>query len=379
MNCQNKKKTDESQLVLFNLTNFPAIGNVQLSDLGFYDIKYIPLETTEESMIQHINNLIFGKDYFLIHFFTKIYMFRSDGSFAGKIGTEGRGPNEFTVVHDIDIENESQNIYLADGWQEKFFVYSESGDYIRSFRTPIYSAIDFECTVNGILCYNMNQFSDVQYSYNLIDTNGSIIKNYSNKYQWNKIQQNTAIFNENLFYKFNNKLYKKEVYSDTVFVFENLEFHPHFVIKHGEKLLTTTARSAQEPSFLFENYINQSNLFEFGDYVYYEFMYGFKVGANNILRGLIGSKGNDFQVLINAEKGIINDLDGGPNIWPKKNKDDNTIISWIDAIQLKKHVASDAFKNSTPRYPEKKKELEKLAAGLKETDNPVLVLVRLKK
>jgi len=37
------------------------------------------------------------------------------------------------------------------------------------------------------------------------------------------------------------------------------------------------------------------------------------------------------------------------------------------------------FKNSSPEYPEKKKELEKLANTLKETDNPVLVLVRLKK
>ncbi len=56
-----------------------------------------------------------------------------------------------------------------------------------------------------------------------------------------------------------------------------------------------------------------------------------------------------------------------------------TLISWIDAIKVKAHVASEAFKNSTPKYPEKKKELEKLANSLKETDNLVLMLVRLKK
>ena len=59
-------------------------------------------------------------------------------------------------------------------------------------------------------------------------------------------------------------------------------------------------------------------------------------------------------------------------------KDDNTIIGWVDAIKLKAHVASETFKKSSPKYPEKKKELEKLASGLKETDNPVLVMVRLK-
>ena len=42
------------------------------------------------------------------------------------------------------------------------------------------------------------------------------------------------------------------------------------------------------------------------------------------------------------------------------------------------YVASETFKNSTPKYPEKKEELEKLAASLDENDNPVLILVKLK-
>ncbi len=94
---------------------------------------------------------------------------------------------------------------------------------------------------------------------------------------------------------------------------------------------------------------------------------------------LSDQKRTDFQAFINAEQGLINDLDGGPNIWPKTIKDDNTIISWVDAFQLKAHVASETFKNSTPKYPEKKKLLEKLANSLKETDNPVLMMIRLKK
>jgi hypothetical protein len=71
-------------------------------------------------------------------------------------------------------------------------------------------------------------------------------------------------------------------------------------------------------------------------------------------------------------------MEGGPNVLPLTIKDDNTIITLIDALALKKHISSEAFKNSTPKYPEKK-ELEKLAASIKDTDNPVLVLVRLKK
>jgi len=47
--------------------------------------------------------------------------------------------------------------------------------------------------------------------------------------------------------------------------------------------------------------------------------------------------------------------------WPRTIKDDNTILSWIDAPKLKAYVASKTFKDSKPKYPDKKKELEKLA------------------
>jgi hypothetical protein len=42
-------------------------------------------------------------------------------------------------------------------------------------------------------------------------------------------------------------------------------------------------------------------------------------------------------------------------------------------------VTGNEFKNSSTKYPEKNKELEKLANSLKETDNPLLMMVRLKK
>ncbi len=54
------------------------------------------------------------------------------------------------------------------------------------------------------------------------------------------------------------------------------------------------------------------------------------------------------------------------------------MVIWFEPYQLKMYMASQSFKNSTPKYPEKKKELEKLAASLDENDNPVLMLVKLK-
>ena len=54
------------------------------------------------------------------------------------------------------------------------------------------------------------------------------------------------------------------------------------------------------------------------------------------------------------------------------------LISWTDAYKLKTYLKSEAFQSSTPKYPEKKKELERQANSLDENDNPVLMLVKLK-
>ena len=80
--------------------------------------------------------------------------------------------------------------------------------------------------------------------------------------------------------------------------------------------------------------------------------------------------------------GIVNDFDSGLPLIPlsyyRNEKDEEFIVSKVDPFQLKSLVASETFKNSTPKYPEKKKELEKLVLGLKENDNPILMITKLK-
>ena len=389
MSCQRKQNKVRGTILTFDLSELPKPSNVKLSDLGFIDIEYIPLETNEQSLISGIDNIFFneyninkiiaGKDYYLIKNGKRILKFRNDGSLISSIGRVGRGPNEFTNIEDLDIDKENQDIYILSGWQKKMCVYSKSGEFKKTFDIPNSGLSEFRFTDNNILFYNVNIQGNIENSFDLLNINGEIIKSFSNKYPFNKIKNNASgSAHENLFYRFNNLLFKKEIYSDTVYVFNNLDFIPHFIIDTGERLITSKARSEFDALYIGENFIDPLNLFEFGDYVFYAFIYKFVLPDDVLIYGFIGSKNNDYQALINLGQGFINDLDGGPNIIPITTKDDNTLITIIDALKIKSHVSSEAFKNSSPKYPEKKNELEKLAASLKETDNPVLVLVRLK-
>jgi len=370
--CNNIDFRKGNKIITFNLGNDLKITTIKLSDLGFEDIKYIPLESNNQSLVSRINKIRVGEDFFLIQNLNRLLTFKKDGSFLAKIGVEGRGPDEFLLAHDVDIENESQYIYLVSAWQRKFNVYTRSGIFLRTFKSPE-DITSFIITESGILGYSLNTQGKILNSYNLIDTNGNIIKKFPNKYPWSLTQPGTYFFeNENIFYRFNGNILKKEVYSDTIYLWKDLSFKPHIILSAGNRSISGKLRSELNPDEIHIKYITPSSLFEFGEFIYYEFTVGFD------LYGFIGSKKKDFRIFINPEEGIMNDLDGGPGIWPISVSNDNTLIAWVEAQKLIAHVASVAFKNSRPKYPEKKIELEKLAASLKETDNPVLILVRLK-
>ncbi|MCC7575512.1 MAG: 6-bladed beta-propeller [Methanomethylovorans sp.] len=372
----------------YSLTKLPKLTTTKLSDLKFVDIEYIPLETNKQSLMSGIdyiffheykmNKIIPGDGYYLIKNGNKVLKFKSDGSFMGTIGTVGRGPDELDHIDDIFIDNKSQNIFLVSSRQKRICQYSPLGDLIRVLSIPFYI---YECIFidNRILCYSGNNSGINKNSFILIDTLGHIVKNFPNKYQFKSFKGIVVYTHENLFYKFNSRLFKKEIYSDTVYVFENSKFKPHMVIAVGNKLVTPKVRSDYDSYKIYANYIQPINLFEFGNYIYYAFIYKFVIQGEVIIYGYISSKEDNYQALFNLGEGIENDLDGGLNIIPITTKDNHTIISLIDVLTLKKHIATEKFRKSNPKFPEKKKELEKLANSLKDTDNPILMMIRQKK
>lgn len=377
ISCKNSGQGKEEQLFTFDLKELPPQGTLNLSDLGAVDIQYIPLETTEEGVIPNIRKILVSKDYFLTVYFSNIFMFRHEGSFITKIGKVGKGPDEFTVAHDVDIDRNDGSIYLAAGFQQKFFVYSPEGNLVRTFKTPLSSAMNFRLTGDGILCYYSNHMGEIENSYFLVDTAGRILRNFPNKYPWTRTVPNVFYQGENLFYNFDNQVLKKEIYCDTVYSFKNGDFEPHMVIDVGSLRLTPEARTSSAAEIIMKSYLHPMELFEFGDKVYYEFI----SSQNDKMEGLafIGSRDGKFRVFFDPEKELLNDIDGGPNIWPKGIWDDNTLVSWVEALSLKNWVNSEAFKSSNPRNPGRKAELVRLADSLEETDNPVLVLVRFEK
>ena len=349
-------------------------GNISLLQLGITDIQYIPLETDSNCLISSIRRIKFGsKSIFIQNGLENIYKYSIDGNYLTKIGIKGKGPGEYVFLRHFTFNPENQNVYILGAIKRKIFIYSTTGKLINSISSPVNTDI-IEYYDKNILCYNHNDKRSEEVSFHVLDYEGNILKSFKNKFPF---KNNKHFFlHECLVVKNKGQLFVKEILSDTIFQYENFSFKPLLVLDFGKKGLKVADRENVNSSedFLKVSFqkIRQQKLLFIGDKILFEFLF------ENELLGTITSTKDGSSQLINISKGFINDFDGGPNLWFQTNKDEKTLISWISTYELKAYVSSAAFKSSTPKYLEKKKELEKLANSLKEDDNPVLMLVKLK-
>jgi hypothetical protein len=184
--------------------------------------------------------------------------------------------------------------------------------------------------------------------------------------------------NECIMYYFDNQLHIKEIYSDTIFkITQDGNYLSKYTLELGKFNIPEKIREWSFDRFLSsigKDFFLVNNIFESNKYLIFCYMHDNK---DRLL--VFNKKTGEIENFIEKVKlGFIkNDFDGGPYFFPVSN-DNNQFLQMINAFELIAHTATDEFKNSTPKYPEKKKELEELAASLNENDNPVLMLVKLK-
>ena len=58
-------------------------------------------------------------------------LFRRDGSFVGKVGNIGQGPGEYTMIYDMQIDEQAGHVYLLPWNAKSIFVYDMKGQYLK--------------------------------------------------------------------------------------------------------------------------------------------------------------------------------------------------------------------------------------------------------
>ncbi len=115
------------------ITIIPNLGSAVSSLFPYIDtIVTVPLEITEQSLIQHIlKMLVLPNGNLLISSQGKILLFNPEGQFLFQIGRTGRGPEEYTSLEDFCLSQEGKELWILSG--EKIVMYNtENGKFLRS-------------------------------------------------------------------------------------------------------------------------------------------------------------------------------------------------------------------------------------------------------
>jgi len=109
---------------------------VLISDI-FEEVKLIPLETSDSSLISTFRRiLIFEDDLFILDdYLSHLFIFSEDGSLKKKIAKIGHGPGEYTNICDFTIDEKREQINLLSPFGT-IHAYNLNGDFIRKIDLP---------------------------------------------------------------------------------------------------------------------------------------------------------------------------------------------------------------------------------------------------
>jgi hypothetical protein len=385
--CGRKDTNDSSDadsIIEIDLLSEPESKVKKLSEFAA-NIEYIPLQTTENSLMSsnNVRKIINTNKKIYINNFEGILCFNMDGKFLFKLDNRGRGPGEYTSIFDFDIS--SDNKYLTIPNYSKLLLYGISDTGFSFQRTLtlkdpfLYKARIVPETENIFLPIPPWRGTEQTLSL-LINLFGNTIHFKPNIYKYKMVRRTGEGIDEMQVYSIGKMVCFKEEFSDTVFYIDakNSSFKPRLILNSHGTIITPERRGGLETAKEVRSSVN--NIFETSRYVFY--LCYIRDNQNRFLenRILFDKKTKiKYKLDIESRKSqLMDDLIGGPdfnidylNFYCSEGK----LFSFVEAITLKKYVGSEDFKNVRVSDPKKKNDLKKLADSLNETDNPVLIIL----
>ncbi len=372
--CNNSKK----ELYKFD----PSIleeKEINLSEIAD-DILYVPLD--DSILISGVNTVNYPKfandRIYLYDQNQGILIFSRSGKFLRKIGKRGRGPGEYVYGSTFTVDPESGTVYLND-LNSIIKVYSKSGNYLRSIMLNEYQGSIDEMEFfnkNLFVAFNLQYGDNFKYEWVFLDTLGNII---------NKKDRSIPIFKSNYLvgggtFIQGNKLNFWHNFTDTIISFsDDFTVKPNFLLSQGDFRLPK--QYVDDPIKRLPEYISLEQILETNQFLILR--YNFYKGKNSLVL-IEKEKHKSFLSYWSFDdyRGLLNDLDGGIRFQPRGYLFENGreyLIELKDAIRFKAYVNSNDFENAKSINPEKKKIFKEMTDNLNETDNPVLMIVKLKK
>ncbi len=374
----------------FFIVDYESILNnkstVSLSELAD-DIEYIPLETNEKCLLRSTAKYHFTDEFIFVNNIEYILQFDRTGKFIKQIGTPGRGPGEIGLIRILSVLNEQKQLVVQTNWARKLYYFSYDGDFLKSVKVDDMwriKAIQDDRFVYFDFC--ANGFED--YMFALVNMAGDTLDVVNNHYKWENKTGFVGTMSYHLFvpfYFYNDIISFKSMHNDTVYHVAGDSIKPEYLIDLGKYQLPQENRIEVPSSGGSQGFAEKSKGYRFcsvfeadeslfisssgyQDDIHYNIIYDRPSGTGTMLVDKDNYPGS-----------IINDIDGGPDFWPKAAVNDSTVYMPILPLDLRNKDFRDKLRNAEVPDPQKKDELIQMIDSLDENDNPVLMILRLNK
>ena len=171
------------------ITLRPLASKVLVKDFSAYidTVEIVPLETLEESFIDHIREILVTKTKDICLQTSKtVLLFDSFGRFRFIIGKTGRGPGEYTRVTDMCISGNEENLLILDCFNDILRYSLSDGHFIERIKPEwkgkksSYNGI-CPSSDNGFFLFAPNppaieKFDSVFYCLGKFDQNGKLLE-----------------------------------------------------------------------------------------------------------------------------------------------------------------------------------------------------------
>ena len=193
-------------------------------------IKYVPLETKRECLLNEELQIIATSQYIFVHDFLadKVYRFDvNSGKFLNTIGKKGQGPGEYKKMFGIYVDDTRKKCFLMDSYAGQTYVYDFDGKFDSVFSGP-YVANRMIKTNNNYLVNNMLYLQSKNEMF-LINDKGKVLRKATLSDNKKYGMQLWAPY----FFNHNEKIYYKNYISDYIYAIDkSLNKSPAYRKKH---------------------------------------------------------------------------------------------------------------------------------------------------
>jgi hypothetical protein len=369
-NTATNSKDIQEKIKEIHLVSEPDSIITKISDIAS-DIIYVPLQPSGKTLIENLDKIIVRGSKIYINLIDNILCFDNKGHFLYMLYDKVKRQN-IAAVYDFDINEADTSLAVLSGNRLLQFKNSGSGFvFTKTLSLGNYSP----SLLNFVPCTNNILFSAIRLkgdrpSFNvLINFSGDRLT--FKPYYFKKFDLiANGFWDAFIQYQFDNQIYFKERFNDTVFsVSRSNKFIPVLIFNSG--LSSTTPDNIRDPLY-YRLLPEVDNIFEFQRYLFYDFSFA------NESHQVFFDKNDGKKYEIKTWNGFLrDDIAGGPDFYPEYCSS-GKIYSWISVSDMRRYINREDFAKAQVHNPQKLEDLKKLSVKLKNTDNPILIVVTLK-